>query len=72
MNPKQNKILPAVLAATMILLFSACKEECLYCEVLGHREIYIPEVCGDDEFRESAERTIVRLHAPNDVRCVTH
>lgn len=69
---RQNKNLPAVLAATMISLFSACKEECLYCEVLGHREIYIPEVCGDDEFRDDARKTIIRVHAPNDVRCVTH
>lgn len=64
-----RRLLPAVAGAFFLLLSGCQKEKCSFCEVLGHKEIYIGEFCGTEDFINEQIEKQKRLYPNYDLRC---
>jgi len=57
------------LVACFFLLTGCQQEQCKFCEVLGHKEIYIGEFCGTEDFVNEQIEAQKRLYPNYDLRC---
>lgn len=65
---KLVKMLPIV---AVIFLFSSCDvEKCVWCEVLGHPEHYIPARCGTEDMIADYINYNEKKYAPFKIRCI--
>lgn len=65
-----SKTIIYILLAACLSLSTGCqKEKCSFCEVLGHKEIYIGEICGTEDFVKEQIEHQRKLYPNYDLRC---